>query len=97
VKIFAACLLAVIAFLLGFFFTAQNSQVVPLELYFIQIEWSLAKYIAISILIGFLLAATVSSFIILPLRWKIKRLTNKYDIQSQEVENLRSLPVKDQY
>ncbi len=95
-KVLLFSVIAVIVFIFGFLFAAQNNQVVTVELFITQINWTAAQFIAVAFILGFLAAAALAAMVIIGLKVKLKRIEQKYSQQSKEVDNLRTLPVKDQ-
>ncbi len=95
-KVLLFSVIAVVVFIFGFLFAAKNNQVVTVELFITQINWTAAQFIAVAFILGFLAAAALGAMLIIGLKVKLKRIEQKYSQQSKEVDNLRTLPVKDQ-
>ncbi len=95
-KVLLFSVIAVVVFIFGFLFAAKNNQVVTVELFITQFNWTAAQFIAVAFILGFLAAAALAAMVIIGLKVKLKRIEQKYSQQSKEVDNLRTLPVKDQ-
>ncbi len=95
-KVLLFSVIAVVVFIFGFLFAAKNNQVVTVELFITQFNWTAAQFIAVAFILGFLAAAALGAMLIIGLKVKLKRIEQKYSQQSKEVDNLRTLPVKDQ-
>jgi len=88
--------LALIVFTIGLSFAYQNHQVVDLNYYF-GWHWSapLAEMLILSLIIGVVVGYLVTLRRTLVLRAQLGQARRQIKQVEQEVENLRSLPIKD--
>lgn len=76
-------------------FTLLNSQPVKINFYFGHYEIDLLIVIVISLIIGAFLGILAAVGKLLSMKQEIMRKDKKIKIMEKEVENLRSLPLKD--
>ena len=78
-------------------FTLSNSQPVLLNYYFGQKEVDLLVVIVFSVTAGALLGVLATLGLTLRLKHELVKLKRTVKVTEKEVENLRSLPLKDQH
>ncbi len=86
----AVCTLAILFF-------AQNDQNVTLSFFVGQMELSLAFIMVGFLVMGYLLGIVSVSPSMLKRKLQIKSLERKLEQKSKEVDNLRALPIRDDY
>lgn len=91
--ILAVFLLVVLVFVLSF--TVNNNHIVELNYYVGTVEVPLALLLVVTLSIGAILGFIASLRPLLSSRMEVARLKRSVKLSSQEVENLRSLPVKE--
>lgn len=77
-------------------FTLLNSQPVKLNFYLLSFEIDLVVVILVSLAIGSLLGVTAVLGKLISFKQEIMRKDKKIKVTEKEVENLRSLPLKDE-
>jgi putative membrane protein len=88
-------LLVVLVMMLGAAFTVMNADPVKINYYFGTGEWPLAIIVVASLLLGALLGAMSGVGAMLRQRNEVGRLRRQQKVAKQEIENLRTLPMKD--
>jgi len=78
-------------------FTLLNSQPVKINYYFGNFEIDLLIVIVISLVIGALLGVVAALGKLFSLKHEILRKEKKIKVTEKELENLRSLPLKDDH
>jgi len=78
-------------------FTLLNSQPVKINFYFGHYELDLLVVIVISLVVGAVLGITAAMVKLLGLKQEVARKDKKIRVMEKEVENLRSLPLKDDH
>ncbi len=81
----------------GLSFALLNAEMVRLSYYFGTITAPLSIVVAVSIAVGALLGVLASMGMALGLKREIIRLRHNMKIAEKELENLRSLPLKDKH
>ncbi|PWK50857.1 LapA family protein [Pleionea mediterranea] len=82
---------------LSILFFAQNDQDVVLSYFIGQLDTPLAFIIVGSLLVGYFIGVISLTGRLFKLRVKLKQAQHKLGQKTKEVENLRSLPIKDDY
>jgi len=77
-------------------FTLLNSQPVKINFYFGHYELDLLVVIVISLVVGAVLGITAAMGKLLGLKQEVARKDKKIRVMEKEVENLRSLPLKEE-
>lgn len=77
-------------------FTLLNSQPVKIDLYLLNFEIDLVIVILVCLAIGSLLGVTAVLGKLIGYKQELMRKDKKIKISEKEVENLRSLPLKDE-
>jgi putative membrane protein len=83
--------------ILGFIFSVLNSEPVLLKYYVGQQQIPLAFVVLGAVFIGCVLGLLVGSVWVLRLLRRNRELRHKFSLVEKEVENLRSLPLKDNH
>ena len=78
-------------------FTLLNSQPVKINYYFGSYEIDLLIVVVMALVIGALLGVTAALGKLVSLKQEILRKEKKIKISEKELENLRSLPLKDDH
>ena len=78
-------------------FTLLNSQPVKVNYYFGSYEVDLLIVVVICLVIGALLGVTAALGKVFSLKQEMSRKEKKIKITEKELENLRSLPLKDEH
>lgn len=86
--------LIVLAF--GLFFGLLNADPVTVDYYLGTREIPLSLILVITLLAGALLAALASIGLVLRMKREISRLRRKVGVTEKELNNLRSIPLKDE-
>lgn len=89
---FTALYLAV--FFLGVIFTLLNKSAVVVNFYLGQLELSVAVLVILAIFLGVILSLIVCYGTTLKYRVEVRGLRKKIEIQEQEIQNLRKMPLK---
>lgn len=82
---------------IGLSFALLNAEMVKLSYYFGTVTAPLSIVVAVSLAAGALLGVLASMGMALGLKREIVRLRHNMKIAEKEVENLRSLPLKDKH
>lgn len=90
-------IVAVIICLLGVSFHLRNDHLVSLDYYLGSLEFYFSIFIIASIIIGLLLGILVTLPKLMLLKQESKRLQKQIDLKDKEVNNLRTLPIKDDH
>ena len=93
VYLFIAMLLIVI----GISFTVLNADNVSLHYYFGSIEIPLSFILVIAMIIGAILGVAASASLFVGSRREIAKLKKAIDVAEKEVNNLRSIPLRDEH
>ena len=88
--------IAVLICILGLSFHLKNDQLVSLNYYLGSFEYYFSVYILVSIIIGVMLGIILTLPKLLLLKQENKKLLRQIDIKDKEVNNLRTLPIKDE-
>ena len=84
-----------IVFLLGISFAVLNPDKISVNYYFGESEIRISTALVLALVIGALLGVISGLGIILRQRTRISRLNRMVSVTEKEVNNLRSLPIKD--
>ena len=95
IRCLIALILAVTLFTVTF--TLLNSQPVKVNYYFGSYEIDLLIVVVICLVIGSLLGVTAVLGKVFSLKQEVSRKEKKIKITEKELENLRSLPLKDEH
>lgn len=90
-------ILILLIIIVGVTFAILNASPVAINYYFGIQHVPLSLLLVISFGLGLLLSFVVMSFIVLRLKNQKWRLRKQLKIAEQEIDNLRSLPVKDEH
>lgn len=82
---------------LSILFFAQNDQAVTLSYFVGQSDIPLAFIIVGSLVLGYLIGVISLSATILKLRMQVRQSRNRLEQKSKEVENLRALPIREDF
>ena len=93
VYLFIAMLLIVI----GISFTVLNADNVKLHYYFGSIEIPLSFLLVIAMIVGAILGVAASASLFVGSRREIAKLKKAIDVAEKEVNNLRSIPLRDEH
>jgi len=96
-KQFILIVLSILLFIVSALFFAQNDQVVNINYFVGQIAWQLNWVMLVSLCVGFLLGVMSLVGALFSSQLQLKILRSKLEKREQELTNLRSLPVKDEY
>ncbi len=88
-------LLFLVLLITGAAFAILNSQMVTLDFYFSVIELPISVVIIAFIALGAILGVVASSAIMLRLKHENSGLKRKASMVSEEVKNLRTMPIRD--
>lgn len=95
-------MLRVITFLLALFlvavgvaFASLNSMPVALDFYYVQVELALPVLLVIVLMLGVLLGMMSATGYCLRQRRELSRLRRDVKVAEEEINNLRTLPLKD--
>ena len=88
-------ILVFIILVIAISFAVLNAESVNLNFYFGQIESPLSLIIVISLACGALLGVLASLTLIVKLKHELVKLNKTVKLTEKEVDNLRSLPLKD--
>lgn len=84
-----------LAFVCSIAFAAFNTQPVALNLYFVEWQLPLAILMIIVLLIGLIIGAAIIFVSTLRLRLNNRRLQHRLDVAEQELDSLRTLPIRE--
>jgi len=87
--------LVLVVFLVGFAFHLRNDQFVQLDYYVGVINIPFSLWVVLTLGLGALLGILVSLPMILKLKRENTRLLKRVKISEKEINNLRTIPVKD--
>ena len=90
-------LLFLLFLVISVLFFAQNSQAVTISFFVGQHAIPLAYIIVASIVIGFLLGIFSLTLPLLKRKVQLKSIERQLQQRKQEIENLRTMPVRDDY
>ncbi|MEJ2058861.1 MAG: lipopolysaccharide assembly protein LapA domain-containing protein [Gammaproteobacteria bacterium] len=80
---------------LGVVFTVFNYQPARLDLYFVQFSLPLATLLALALLIGALLGMVTAMLLAVRKQREVRNLEKRLKLAEQELNNLRTSPLKD--
>ena len=95
IRIVKIILLVLIA-ILGLSFFLLNTDQVSIDFYFAKLQASLAALMVVSLALGALLGALAVMGKVLSLKHEISRRDKKLKLTEKELDNLRSLPLRDE-
>jgi len=81
--------------LLGLSFALMNAESVQLNYYFGSVEAPLSLLVVVAIIVGAGLGVLASTGIVLRQKRELAKLRKSQKLATQEISNLRSLPLKD--
>lgn len=84
-----------IILIIGISFAVLNADSVQLNYYFAQIDAPLSLIIVLTLACGAILGMAASLTVILRLKHELRKLDKSNKLAEKEIENLRSLPLKD--
>ncbi len=93
-------LIYIVLFLLamiGVLFARLNADAVTFDVYFSQVNVSLAVLLYGALALGVVLGITLSLHLALQAKRETSRLRKRLKLSEQEVKNLREIPIKGQY
>lgn len=86
-----------VVLVIGLSFSLMNAETVMLSYYFGTISAPLSIVVVVSLAVGALLGVLACMGMALGLKQEIARLRRSVKVAEKEVENLRSLPLKDKH
>lgn len=78
-------------------FTLLNSDIVNFDYYFNTLRLPLALLLAAALIVGVLMGISACMFRLIGSRRQVRQLKNKLELQQQEINNLRKIPIKDEH
>lgn len=93
--LFLVLLLALIVF--GWGFAAENADKVHFSYFIGSMEQPLSFLLVLAVFVGSILGVMASLTVVLRLKNQIRLLRKSESLARQEVQNLRTLPVKDRF
>ena len=90
-------ILAMILIIVGIYFAVLNADNVTLHYSFGSTEVPLSFILVIAMIIGAILGVAASASLFVGSRREIARLKKKVDVAEKEVNNLRSIPLRDEH
>ena len=91
--VFLLLLLVLIVF--GWSFAAENADQVQFSYYVGTMEQPLSLLLVLALFVGSALGVLASFFVVLRLKSQVRRLRKSEGLARQEVQNLRTVPIKD--
>ena len=90
-------IISVLICIIGISFHLRNDHLVTLDYYLGSFDYYFSVFIIVSIIIGVVLGIILSLPKLLLLKQENKKLQKQIDIKDKEVNNLRTLPIKDEH
>lgn len=95
-RIITFVLLLVVS-LLGLTFALMNAEAVQIDYYFGSVQAPLSLVVVIAIIVGATFGVLASTGIVLGQKRELAKLRKSNKLATQEISNLRSLPLKDSH
>ncbi len=95
VRLLIAIVLLLVAFGLAFMFANQNDQTIQLNYLFGEISLQLVLLITICLALGLVIGLSMSTLSLMKTRTQLKNCRRKLAKNEQELQNLRTMPIKE--
>lgn len=90
-------IISLILFIISALFFSQNDSLIVINYFSGELTWQLNWIIILTLFIGFTLGIFSMLSSLLKTKFELRQTKIKLDKQSKEINNLRALPIKDQY
>ncbi|TQV84503.1 lipopolysaccharide assembly protein LapA domain-containing protein [Aliikangiella coralliicola] len=94
---FITIILSLLLFVVSALFFAQNDSLVMINYFSGQLEWQLNWVMVLCLLVGFALGVASVIGNLFKTKFQLRQAKNKLEGCQKEVNNLRALPIKDEY
>jgi len=90
-------ILSLVIFVLSALFFAQNDDLVSVNYFLGKLDWQLNWVMLACLFVGFLIGIFSILSNLIKIKIELKLTKNKLEQSKKELNNLRSLPIKDEY